>query len=912
MESQRFGAIRGDQVKQRFRGWQTVSQKLYQYADENSGWFNEGQRASLRVIADRIPENGLILADEVGMGKTRIAVALARSVIESGGRTAILVPPGLGFQWMDELRHGGIKNTPQLLRSMWGYLAAWDPDRESELEPWFNDEIVLISHAFANWHLGASTHPRHAWRWALLPALYAEWRKRITGRYPRGYYFNKFLADEWVSNAAKSICKNIPRNKSNSAYRRAHELSEHTPWPGALDAAEYKRNEHLRPWFEGAVGLGLGAFDLIIIDEAHKSRGTESGLSRLLEFMVLQSDNARRLGMTATPVELHVAQWQQTLSRVSVGENSLADVSSRIEKFADAVQRVRESWRSSLEAREEYGRAAQGFQRALSPYLLRRDKREDDAVKNFEAHTDEGIDSYRLEREISVRIENLSPAWRRAVCAAESLSLVTRQAEDPVAKRLRLTMGSGHAVATLIDQIQRDEQDDRKQEEYEEEQCNGPLQNDEPREADKANGENKRLARGQWWRSLMEQVFIGENDGLFGHPAILAAVEAIEEYTRKQEKVLVFGRFTRPLRALTDLLNAREMLRCLQENRTWPQSKVHSSAEDSEWPAVKAAHRQLKCTSDLDEIDRTLDRQYTALEKRRERLRDHLFDWIGEGLGDRDHDARALLKSATISARSDEMRALLARALGELLESEDELNPAQCAQAFVDLITALRDRDEADPTSDHDLDETQANELWIELENRLLEEYGSQRGTFARLMYGETKLPTRRALQLAFNRAKSFPRILVAQSLVGREGLNLHQACRVVVLLHPEWNPGVVEQQIGRVDRVGSHWSKELDRAINSGLTDGALPRIEICPVIFQGTYDEYNWKVLNQRWDDLRAQLHGMVVPQRFRSHATTVERELIRELDEMGPDFSPLRQGLSTRAKSGGASSIAPQNSN
>ena len=31
------------------------------------------------------------------MGKTRIAVELARCVVESGGRVAILVPPGLGM-----------------------------------------------------------------------------------------------------------------------------------------------------------------------------------------------------------------------------------------------------------------------------------------------------------------------------------------------------------------------------------------------------------------------------------------------------------------------------------------------------------------------------------------------------------------------------------------------------------------------------------------------------------------------------------------------------------------------------------------------------------------------------------------------------------------------------------------------
>src|SRR5208337_4073033 len=104
---------------------------------------------------------------------------------------------------------------------------------------------------------------------------------------------------------------------------------------------------------------------------------------------------------------------------------------------------------------------------------------------------------------------------------------------------------------------------------------------------------------------------------------------------------------------------------------------------------------------------------------------------------------------------------------------------------------------------------------------------------FARLMFGETRPESRRMIQLAFNRPNSFPRVLVAQSLVGREGLNLHNSCRIVVLLHPEWNPGVVEQQIGRVDRVDSHWCKQLKAAIASNSPVDRLPRIEVRPVIF-------------------------------------------------------------------------------
>ena len=131
--------------------------------------------------------------------------------------------------------------------------------------------------------------------------------------------------------------------------------------------------------------------------------------------------------------------------------------------------------------------------------------------------------------------------------------------------------------------------------------------------------------------------------------------------------------------------------------------------------------------------------------------------------------------------------------------------------------------------------------------------------------------------------------MLVAQSVVGREGLNLHRACRTVVLLHPEWNPGVVEQQIGRVDRLSSYWEQLLTEVERQTVESrGEVPRIEILPVIFKGTYDEHNWAVLRRRWDDLRAQLHGVIVPPS--SHGDDPETAaLAHVINAMAPDFSP-----------------------
>jgi hypothetical protein len=254
-------------MKQKFQGWVSVANRLLALAKgESATRLNAGQRASLHAISERIQKNGIVIADEVGMGKTRIAVELAHAVTESGGRVVILVPPGLGYQWQAELRDGKVY-APPILRSLSAYLDAWKP--ASSEEPWFDRPVVVISHAFTNWRLGEDASP---WRWALLPELYARWRKQVEGRVPRGYLRNENLTDERVANAAASICASIPKDGKSKSWQLIGELSQYTPWPGALDGSEYSWNQDLRPLLEQAVGLGLGIFDLIIIDEAHKTQ----------------------------------------------------------------------------------------------------------------------------------------------------------------------------------------------------------------------------------------------------------------------------------------------------------------------------------------------------------------------------------------------------------------------------------------------------------------------------------------------------------------------------------------------------------------------------------------------------------------------------------------------------------------
>jgi superfamily II DNA or RNA helicase len=889
-------------MKQTFKGWAAVADYLHHYANNQSETrLNKGQRSSLHAIADRLPNNGVVIADEVGMGKTRIAVEVTRAVIESGGRVGILVPPGLGYQWQRELRGGGVEAQP-ILRSLWAYLKAWELDQPKAQQVWFDQSAVMVSHAFTNWRLGENSAP---WRWALLPELYAHWRKRVYSSYPRYYHGDNRLSDLWVRHAAKSISDAIPDDESNPAWQLLNALAEQTSWPGALDAGEYGRNENLRPWLERAVGLGLGVFDLVILDEAHKNRGDDGSLSRLLNCVIMRSTEARCLAMTATPVELNIGQWGHTLSRIGLQGATMDAINKAIENYAVAIKRIRLVWRSSEEAREHYRTAASEFQQALSPYLLRRDKREDSMIQRYVEHSKQPFESYRQEREINVDIAGLSLEWKKAVCAAEALSVASQinHSDKSLAKAqrnsklLRLTIGNGHGIAALLDQVKSNEED-KFQEEHDLQVANEGQNPVLP----EVSMDAKRKARAQWWLNNIQTAFAQADEPLFDHPAILAAVQSIEETAGQGEKVLVFGRFTRPLRALVNLLNAREMLRRLEQDLPWPQSKVHgdkdAGIDTSEWSAARAAHRQLKSQVPLDQLDDRLKKQYDRLSYRHEKLRKELAENLRQGLKEIQASARILALADKLDdpahgqvEGSNERHPLIlvSRAIAEELldDSSDELKPTDLARRFIQVIEAAGDQDAGEEDTEETYDEAEIANLWKQLSERLHEEFNRPQGGFARLMYGGTAPHSRRMIQLAFNRQSSFPKVLVAQSMVGREGLNLHEACRIVVLLHPEWNPGVVEQQIGRVDRVGSHWGKKLDEAIKSG---NDLPRIEIRPVIFSGTYDEYNWTVLRERWDDLRAQLHGVVVPSRLKLDDPDSQR-IVDELSASAPKFSPCK---------------------
>lgn len=118
------------------------------------------------------------------------------------------------------------------------------------------------------------------------------------------------------------------------------------------------------------------------------------------------------------------------------------------------------------------------------------------------------------------------------------------------------------------------------------------------------------------------------------------------------------------------------------------------------------------------------------------------------------------------------------------------------------------------------------------------------RDGFVSLVHGETHQDTRERIFAGFN-TPLFPEVLICTS-VGAEGIDLHRHCRHVIHYDMAWNPAVVEQRTGRVDRIGSKTFRERELA---GPDD--LCFLDVSVPFLAGTYDERMFEELR-----LRAQM--------------------------------------------------------
>lgn len=102
-----------------------------------------------------------------------------------------------------------------------------------------------------------------------------------------------------------------------------------------------------------------------------------------------------------------------------------------------------------------------------------------------------------------------------------------------------------------------------------------------------------------------------------------------------------------------------------------------------------------------------------------------------------------------------------------------------------------------------------------------------------RLANGEIDQSLRVRLMTTFN-TPFLPEILVASSVMA-EGVDLHRECRHIIHHDLDWNPSTLEQRTGRIERLGS-------KALASGQP------IVVCEPYVAGTQDEKQYRVVKDR----------------------------------------------------------------
>ncbi len=206
---------------------------------------------------------------------------------------------------------------------------------------------------------------------------------------------------------------------------------------------------------------------------------------------------------------------------------------------------------------------------------------------------------------------------------------------------------------------------------------------------------------------------------------------------------------------------------CAEHGNAWlALSVLHKRAFSSAWALLRSVERRI---ADLSDVASSFDAAQIALP---------LGDPYGEFTSD--DEPPAWPDELALSDSKREQRLLTALANACTVAACDESKVA----ALVRLLRRARE----------------SAVVFTEYRDTLVHLQHALAGFPVLVLHGGLARDERAAALRAFSRGSRA--ILLATDAAG-EGLNLHQACRLVINLELPWNPMRLEQRIGRVDRIG-------------------------------------------------------------------------------------------------------------
>jgi len=819
---------------------------------------------------DRHP--GVVLADEVGLGKTYVALAVAVSVAAdptSPGPVIVMVPPSVSHKWPREWEtfqekclegETEIRATASTVRSGSDFLKYLDDPGDRA------HQIVFLSHGAL---AGTLTDPlvrlaivRQALNRPSLRkqmAAFPRWAPRVIG----GSNLNERSASalmgcpprRWRREWARATGIELDDDPVPEAILEALHTVDLSNLIAACQMLPLKSGRHLderlaavRRELRSAVGevwrRCLSSADLhlplLVLDEAHHAKNPGTRLASLFadaedreEAGMLSGPLSgvfdRMLFLTATPLQLAHRELIEVLRRfegirwTDLGRDDYGERIAKVEEALDAAQaaslRLDRAW--GLLQPEDLNDAPPGWwegsatsglpdrlrdvaghvaevsartkraQRLLRPLVIRhsrigRDARRD--VRYGRAIEEDGDPGRRgLEIDGGAMLPFLLAARAQALVLAE---------ERRGGKRGRALFAEG--IASSFEAYTRTRELA--------ENGDGAVDDTEVGAVSESSADTA------WYLDqIADSLSTGDGDVWREHPKIGATVKRATELWLADEKVLIFCFFRATGRALRDHLTQRIDQLLIEEAGS--QLGLKAGAEEE----IRDTLRRRS--------DRFFDPDAPVTKIARESLREvlrgrvedeRLEDWVAVTL--------RYLRTPAFLVRHVGLKRKPAEAFERALKKPDGTGRTllQRLEGFATFLT------QRTPGEREEL-----LERLQKLESATRERDGELQIPNVRLANGEVERETRERLMLAFN-TPFFPEILVASSVMA-EGVDLHLNCRHVIHHDLDWNPSVIEQRTGRLDRLGS-------------LAEVVKEPVVVFEPFLEATQDEKMFRVMKDR----------------------------------------------------------------
>ncbi|WP_292931399.1 helicase-related protein [Noviherbaspirillum sp.] len=889
----------------------------------------ERQRRTAADILQRMQsQEGVILADQVGMGKTYVALAVAVSQILSTvelGQVVIFVPAAVADKWVREWRKfsesllepgTGIRCVDRPVRSGEEFFKKLD-DRQEDRK-----HIIVVTHTALTATLKdtfiqlALLHyaTRYVREGTELRQRIAKWSTGLTGLI-RNFQFtpdrvtklldtapskwretwrrltDEDLPDDPVPEALEGAVRNLDLQKLRTAID-ALPIRSSADINRRLETARKALVEITQATWKWMLSSTVLDLPLLIVDEAHRLKNPWTRIGKLFGERSKDADAGafkgifrRMLFLTATPFELGHSELIEVLTRMGavrpIEPPPARPLKERLDELEKALIEAQSSaltldgawgrltsddlgafdwWGidapppagASASAREAWEhaklavKARHKMHGALRPWVIRHERR-----RRRDYHPGAAIDASDCSASEGLQIPDSAALPFLLAARAQSIALDEKNARPLFA----------YGIASSYDAFGR----------------LGSGQTDEGRDSDlpeeDRNGENKpaiphRTASNavRWYRSEIDRALTDPNIR-DAHPKVRATVEKAAQLWSQGEKCLIFCWFIKTGEAVEQALAKRIDELIIKQ--------------------ASAALGTASVEETRDVLDRISDHLFRRDASTYGRIRQLLMDALIQAAGGHGDVLDLVIDAAIRHLRTPSYLVRYTR-LGTGITEQDVLdgingaNPRSIVlldrwRLFAERLARARNQIEVvNPTDEHDSEFARIKAALLGAHTE--DDQAMRRGASlhpVRRAHGGTRRDVRERLIALFNTPFS-PDLLVASSVMG-EGIDLHQECRFVIHHDLDWNPSILEQRTGRLDRIGA-------------LAEREGKNIEVYEPYLAGTHDEKMFRVVKDR-----AQWFDVVMgrPTGADEHITDIEEKRV-------PLHNKIREALAMDLRS------------